>query len=124
MTDVSPVAHSDGCDPVWVCDEVSPGVACGVDDRLVVFERGAAAVDVADLEHRDFGNPETRGVGRGQRDARLQTRNGFQKPHDFVAPKTVGILIWILLKMAEADAGVLTREWLALMGASTGFLSS
>ena len=30
MTDVSPVAHSDGCDPVWVCDEVSPSGACGV----------------------------------------------------------------------------------------------
>ena len=27
VTDVSPVAHSDGCDPVWVCDEVSPSGA-------------------------------------------------------------------------------------------------
>ena len=32
------------------------------------------------------------------------------------------ILIWILLKMAEADAGVLTRGWLVLVGATAGFL--
>jgi hypothetical protein len=36
-------------------------------------------------------------------------------------PATV-ILIWILVKLAEADAGVLTRGWLVLMGASAGFL--
>ena len=40
VTDVSPVAHSDGCDPVWVCDEVSPSGACGVNDGVVVFEHG------------------------------------------------------------------------------------
>ena len=38
-----------------------------------------------------------------------------------VLPATA-ILIWILLKMAEADAGVLTRGGLALIGASAGFL--
>jgi hypothetical protein len=38
-----------------------------------------------------------------------------------VLPATV-ILIWILLKMAQADSGVLTRGSLVLMGASTGFL--
>ncbi len=32
-TDVSPVGHSDGCDPVWVCDELLPSLACDVDDR-------------------------------------------------------------------------------------------
>jgi hypothetical protein len=36
-------------------------------------------------------------------------------------PATV-ILIWILVKLAEADAGVLTRGRLILMGASAGFL--
>ena len=36
-------------------------------------------------------------------------------------PATV-ILVWILLKIAQADAGVLTRGWLVLVGASAGFL--
>ena len=36
-------------------------------------------------------------------------------------PATV-ILIWILVKLAEADAGVLTHGRLMLMGASAGFL--
>ena len=36
-------------------------------------------------------------------------------------PATV-ILIWILLKIVQADAGVLTRGWLILTGAWTGFL--
>jgi hypothetical protein len=38
-----------------------------------------------------------------------------------VLPATV-ILIWILLKLAEADAGVFTRGRLVLIGASAGFL--
>jgi hypothetical protein len=36
-------------------------------------------------------------------------------------PATV-ILTWILLKIAQADAGVFTRGWLVLVGASAGFL--
>jgi hypothetical protein len=36
-------------------------------------------------------------------------------------PATV-ILIWILVKLAEADAGVLTRGWLVWIGTSAGFL--
>jgi hypothetical protein len=38
-----------------------------------------------------------------------------------VLPATV-ILIWILVKLAEADAGDFTRGWLVLIGASAGFL--
>ena len=36
-------------------------------------------------------------------------------------PTTV-VLIWILVKLAEAHASVLTRGWLVLMGAAAGFL--
>jgi hypothetical protein len=42
-------------------------------------------------------------------------------PNYETLPATV-ILIWILVKLAEADAGVLTRGRLILMGASAGFL--
>jgi hypothetical protein len=38
-----------------------------------------------------------------------------------ILPATV-ILIWILLRLAQADAGVLTRGWLVLTGALAGFL--
>ncbi|HEX9169028.1 MAG TPA: hypothetical protein VF886_08905 [Roseiarcus sp.] len=41
---------------------------------------------------------------------------------NYEGPLATVILIWILLKMAQADAGVLSRGWLVLMGASTGFL--
>jgi hypothetical protein len=36
-------------------------------------------------------------------------------------PATV-ILLWILLRLAQADAGVFSRGWLVLTGASAGFL--
>lgn len=45
----------------------------------------AVAVDIADLQHNDLGDPEPRRVSRRQRDARLQAGNGFQKSHDLVA---------------------------------------
>jgi hypothetical protein len=35
-----PVAHSDGGDCFGLSDELSPSRACGVDDRVVVFEDG------------------------------------------------------------------------------------
>ena len=40
LTDVGPVTHADGCDPFRVSDEFAPSFACGVDDRVVVFEHG------------------------------------------------------------------------------------
>ena len=41
---------------------------------------------------------------------------------NYEAPSATVILIWILLKIVQADAGVLTRGWLILTGAWTGFL--
>ena len=40
LTDMRPVAHSDGCDGFGFGDELSPCGACGVDDGVVVFEDG------------------------------------------------------------------------------------
>src|SRR5271165_4918837 len=52
----------------------------------------AAGVDVADLERGHFGHPQTRGIGRRQRHARLQAGNGFQKPHHFLRAQHAGKL--------------------------------
>ena len=40
MTDVSPVAHSEGRDRFGLSDEFVPSFAGGVDDGVVVFEDG------------------------------------------------------------------------------------
>ena len=40
LTDVSPVARSDGCDGFGLGDEFAPGGAGTVDDGVVVFEDG------------------------------------------------------------------------------------
>jgi hypothetical protein len=60
------------------------GVALLVPLAMLDPHHHAAAVDVADLQRSDFGHPQTRGIGRGQRHARLQARYRFQKPYDLV----------------------------------------
>jgi len=52
----------------------------------------ALVVNIADLQRRDFGNPQSRCIGRRQRDARLQARNRLQEPHDFVGAEHHGKL--------------------------------
>jgi hypothetical protein len=48
----------------------------------------------------------------------IEVRFGRNYEH---IPATV-ILIWILLRMVQADAGALSRGWLVLIGAAAGFL--
>jgi 4-amino-4-deoxy-L-arabinose transferase-like glycosyltransferase len=50
----------------------------------------------------------------------IEVRFGRNYEH---VPATV-ILIWILLRMVQADAGALSRGWLVLIGAAAGFLFS
>ena len=44
----------------------------------------AAAVDVGRLQADHLRHPQPRSVGGGQRDTRLEARDGFEKAHDFV----------------------------------------
>jgi len=52
----------------------------------------ALVVDIADLQRRHFGNPQSRCIGRRQRNARLQARNRLQEPHHLVGAEHHGKL--------------------------------